>query len=58
MIWHSILVDGKDASKISLREVDPDKSPAEWRKRGRNLMDNKLYGASDFSSPWPPQPIW
>ena len=38
----SILVDGKDATKINLREA-PD-SPAEWRKRGKNLMDNKLYG--------------
>ena len=38
----SILVDGKDASKLSLREVQD--SPAEWCKRGKNLLDNKLYG--------------
>ncbi|KAK9854785.1 hypothetical protein WJX84_000152 [Apatococcus fuscideae] len=37
----NILVDGKDASKLSLREVQD--SPAEWSKRGRNLLDNKLF---------------
>ncbi len=39
----NLLVDGKDASKLSLREVQD--SPAEWCKRGKNLLDNKLYGA-------------
>ncbi len=44
-LWlYSILVDGKDASKINLREVED--SPAEWRKRGKNLLENKLYGGS------------
>ena len=38
----SILQDGQDASQYSLKQVKD--SPAEWCRRGINLLDNKLYG--------------
>ena len=38
----SILKDGQDASVFSLQQVED--SPAEWCRRGINLLDNKLYG--------------
>ncbi|KAK9842411.1 hypothetical protein WJX84_005751 [Apatococcus fuscideae] len=40
-VVRSILTDGLDASQVSLRQVKD--SPAEWCRRGVNLLDNKLY---------------